>query len=101
MLRRHSQIGWGIYHCVFCGHEITVAKNSILPPATPVENTIVYKDTDGSLLKTVTKKWNNINQLAGECETLPMDRLQASSTSTKPTIQQAGLQDFLRVRPPI
>lgn len=46
----------GIYHCVFCGHEITVAKNSVLPPAThhthksraPVEWRLVVssKETD-------------------------------------------------------
>jgi RHS repeat-associated protein len=37
----------------------------------PVENTITYYDTSGSLLKTVSKVWNSINQLSGECETLP------------------------------
>ncbi len=37
----------------------------------PVENTITYNDTSGSLLKTVTKVWNSIDQLSAECETLP------------------------------
>jgi YD repeat-containing protein len=43
----------------------------------PVENTIQYKDTNGTLLKTVTKVWYQwggqslTSLLAGECETLP------------------------------
>ncbi len=36
-----------------------------------IENTIVYKDTAGNVLRTVTKAWNYFNQLAGECTTLP------------------------------
>jgi RHS repeat-associated protein len=37
----------------------------------PLENTIQYYDTNGSLLKTTTKSWGTISLLAGECETLP------------------------------
>lgn len=37
----------------------------------PVENTIQYNDTNGSLLKTVTKTWQTLNLLASECETIP------------------------------
>ena len=37
----------------------------------PVENTVQYKGTDGSLLKTVTKVWTTMSNLAAECETLP------------------------------
>ena len=37
----------------------------------PQENTIAYKDTNGSLLKTVTKTWQSMSLMSGECETLP------------------------------
>jgi hypothetical protein len=37
----------------------------------PVEKSIVYKDTHGAVLRTVTKTWNSYLQLAGECTTLP------------------------------
>ncbi|MGA7317474.1 MAG: hypothetical protein WBX22_26290 [Silvibacterium sp.] len=37
----------------------------------PQEQSIVYNDTNGSLLKTVTKTWQTMNLLSGECETLP------------------------------
>ncbi|MGA2236989.1 MAG: RHS repeat-associated core domain-containing protein [Terriglobales bacterium] len=36
-----------------------------------IENTVIYKDTSGNVLRTVTKAWNYPNQLAGECTTLP------------------------------
>jgi RHS repeat-associated protein len=41
------------------------------PPAIPVEHTILYYDFSGSLLKTVTKNWNNQYQLASEQEQWP------------------------------
>jgi YD repeat-containing protein len=37
----------------------------------PEENTIQYYDTNGSLLKTVTKAWQTMSLLSGECTTLP------------------------------
>jgi len=37
----------------------------------PVESTILYYDTAGNLLRTVTKGWNYPNQLGAECTTLP------------------------------
>jgi RHS repeat-associated protein len=37
----------------------------------PVENTISYYDTNGALLKTVTKTWLTAELLSGECTTLP------------------------------
>jgi YD repeat-containing protein len=37
----------------------------------PQENTIAYYDTNGGLLKTVTKTWQTMNLMSGECETLP------------------------------
>ena len=37
----------------------------------PQENTIQYFDTNASLLKTVTKTWQSMNLLSGECETIP------------------------------
>jgi YD repeat-containing protein len=49
---------------------IAIANGSYLP----LENTIQYYDTSGSLLKTVTKSWNTNYlqpQLASECTTLP------------------------------
>jgi RHS repeat-associated protein len=36
----------------------------------PVENTITYQDTSGSVLQTVTKVWATPNQLTAECTTL-------------------------------
>lgn len=36
-----------------------------------VESSIVYKDWNGAVLKTVTKKWLNRDQLGAECVTLP------------------------------
>lgn len=41
------------------------------PSELPLESKIVYQDTTGSVLRTVTKTWNSSNQLAGECTTLP------------------------------
>jgi YD repeat-containing protein len=37
----------------------------------PQENTISYYDTNGSLLKAVTKTWQNMNLMSGECITQP------------------------------
>jgi len=37
----------------------------------PLESSIIYQDTNGTVLKTVTKAWNSTLQLAGECTTLP------------------------------
>src|SRR6185312_5030282 len=37
----------------------------------PEENTIQYYDTNGSLLKTVTKTWQMMDLMSGECVTLP------------------------------
>lgn len=37
----------------------------------PQENTIQYYDTNGSLLKTVTKAWQSMSLMSGECDTLP------------------------------
>ena len=37
----------------------------------PVESTIIYKDTAGNTLQTVTKAWDAANQLTAECTTLP------------------------------
>jgi YD repeat-containing protein len=36
-----------------------------------VEGSIIYEDTNGNILKTVTKSWNYYDQLASECTTLP------------------------------
>ena len=60
------------------------AYTPVLPPPTtdpagtwgdqgymPQESTITYKDTNGSVLKTVTKTWQTVSLLSGECETLP------------------------------
>ena len=40
-------------------------------PANPVEVTVVYKDTNGSLLKTVTKTWRNERLLLSQTNTYP------------------------------
>ncbi len=37
----------------------------------PIESTVVYKDTSGSILRTVTKVWGIPDQLQAECTTLP------------------------------
>jgi RHS repeat-associated protein len=37
----------------------------------PIENTVLYYDASGSLLRTVTKAWTSYLQLAAECTTLP------------------------------
>jgi RHS repeat-associated protein len=37
----------------------------------PVEKTVQYYDTNGALLKTTTKVWTTMSNLAAECETLP------------------------------
>lgn len=37
----------------------------------PVENNIVYNDTNGSLIKTTYKVWSTIDQLTAECVKLP------------------------------
>ncbi len=37
----------------------------------PQENTIQYYDANGSLLKTVTKTWQTLSLLSGQCDTLP------------------------------
>jgi RHS repeat-associated protein len=40
----------------------------------PIESTIVYYDTAGNVLRTVTKNWNSLksnNQLVGACTTIP------------------------------
>jgi YD repeat-containing protein len=44
---------------------------NLLSSPLATENTIIYKDTAGNVLRTVTKAWNYVNQLAGECTTLP------------------------------
>jgi RHS repeat-associated protein len=61
----------------------TIYTYSLVPPyhqpwspisqgsAVPQENTIAYKDFSGSLLKTDTKVWANLNILSAECTTLP------------------------------
>jgi len=45
--------------------------NHLLSSPIPIESTIVYQDTAGNVLRTVTKGWNYNNQLAAECTTLP------------------------------
>src|SRR3984885_11332984 len=37
----------------------------------PLEAQVVYKDTSGNTLRTVTKAWNQDNQMSAECTTLP------------------------------
>jgi len=46
---------------------------SLFSGQSPVESTVVYKDFNGSVLKTVTKNWNLSSppQLLSECVTLP------------------------------
>lgn len=46
----------------------------------PVENTIVYHDTNGSLLETVAKTWDNPRLIEAEQTTLPTG--QSSLTTT-------------------
>lgn len=62
----------------------TYTYSPVLPPPTtdatsswgdqgfmPVEKTIQYYDTNGALLKTVNKVWQDVSLLTAECETLP------------------------------
>jgi YD repeat-containing protein len=49
----------------------TLMGSGTLGNCAPVENTIQYQDTSGNVLQTVTKTWNALNQLLGECTTLP------------------------------
>jgi YD repeat-containing protein len=50
----------------------------------PVENTITYKDTSGSLLKTVTKTWQSMSLMSAECETLPNGQMSGKFYTYQP-----------------
>jgi len=50
----------------------------------PVENTIQYYDTNGTLLKTITKSWATISVMAAECETLPNGQISGKFYSYAP-----------------
>jgi len=60
----------------------------LAPTPVAVENTIVYKDTAGNVLRTVTKAWNYSNQLAGECRTLPNGKTSGIFYKYEPYPQQ-------------
>jgi YD repeat-containing protein len=50
----------------------------------PVENTITYKDTSGSVLKTVTKTWQSMSLMSAECETLPNGQMSGKFYTYQP-----------------
>lgn len=50
----------------------------------PLENTIQYYDTDGSILKTTTKTWKSMSLLAAECTTLPNGQISGKFYSYLP-----------------
>ena len=52
---------------------------------TLVENTwITYKDTSGSVLKTVTKTWQSMSLMSAECETLPNGQMSGKFYTYQP-----------------
>lgn len=60
-----------VYTYVPMANRGVVGASTTFPsPVLPVESTVAYYDTSGSLLRTVTKVWNTPNQLAAECVTL-------------------------------
>lgn len=43
----------------------------LISPGMGLEHTIIYKDTTGAVVRTVTKAWTSYNQLSAVCTTLP------------------------------
>jgi RHS repeat-associated protein len=56
----------------------------------PVENTITYLDPNGKKLKTVTKVWQSMSLLAGECETIYQNNSPIGTSGTFYTYQPDG-----------
>lgn len=47
------------------------ATSTAIPTEVPLEAQVVYKDSSGNVLRTITKTWNGPDQISGECTTLP------------------------------
>jgi len=57
-----------VYNYVPLGESPQDPMSTSTPILLPVEDTVVYQDVGGQVLKTVKKVWNYYNQLAAECD---------------------------------
>jgi RHS repeat-associated protein len=56
-----------------------------------MENSIIYKNTLGNVLRTITKVWNSSLQLSGECATLPNGKSSGRFYQYQPYPMPGGL----------
>ncbi len=65
--------------------------NHLTSSGLTLEKTIVYKDTHGNVLRTVTKAWNSYIQLTAECTTLPSGKTSGKFYQYEPYPIPGGL----------